>query len=100
MGITYGTGFNLFAETYINGSVLYMVLFGAFFALLLGDNCGKEYSFKEYISIIITPIICAGFRNESLSLLKNLVQVGILYPLAIMLIYRIIVMKKRAWIPK
>ena len=98
--ITYGAGFNLFAETYVNGSVLYMVLFGAFFALLLGDNCGKEYSFKAYISIIITPIICSGFRNESLSLLKNLVQVGILYPLAIMLIYKIIAMRKRVWIPK
>ena len=41
-----------------------------------------------------------GFRNESLSLLKNLVQVGILYPLAIMLIYKIIAMRKRVWIPK
>lgn len=96
LNLNWGTGFNIFAETYINGSIIYMLLLGSIASLFLsGVDNDKECSFNTFIKCIIAPAFCSGFRDESLSLFKNIAQIGIIYPLFILLLYKIIFSKKK-----
>ena len=92
--ITYGTGFNFFAETYINGSVIYMFIWGAFIQLILSNYKNQNSEFRKYVGCIVTPIICSCFRGESLAVFKNIVQIGILYPLILFGIFKLVMKKK------
>lgn len=96
--INYGTGFNFFAESYINGSVIYLILFGVLIALFLKDSnsdIDNNYPFRTFIMLIITPTFCSCFRQESLSVFKSIVQIGILYPLSIWISYRLLEKRKK-----
>lgn len=96
--ISYGTGFNFFAESYINGSVIYLVLFGVLIALFLrGSNSdiNSNSSFRTFIMLIITPTFCSCFRQESLSVFKSIVQIGLLYPLLLWMIYKLLQKRKK-----
>ncbi len=96
--ISYGTGFNFFAESYINGSVIYLVLFGVLIALFLKNSNSDikgNCPFKTFIMLIITPTFCSCFRQESLSVFKSIVQIGLLYPLLLWIIYKVLQKRKK-----
>ncbi|MFQ6791394.1 MAG: O-antigen polymerase [Thomasclavelia sp.] len=88
--IKYGTGFNIFAECYVNGGfiggVVYSLILGVMVALLLNTNLDIQKN-KNYIKLIytcaVTPVICSMFRDSSLSIFKQLVQIAIVYVLLI-----------------
>lgn len=92
LGISYGAGFNFFAETYINGSYLYMLLYGVIVAMFISGSCDEDsnkFSFRIFIMCIVTPALCSNFRGESLATFKSIMQIGVLYPLTIWIVNKI-----------
>lgn len=73
--IRWGTGFNFFAESFVNAGGLgfiYMFVFGMFFAELIRDDKGIM---QRYIATMSCVILCAMMRDSSLMGFRQLVQV-------------------------
>ena len=84
--INYGTGFNIFSECYINGGniggLCYAFVIGIMMALILKNTTKqtiRSSSVKCVFICSIAPVLCSMFRDSSLSIFKQIVQIGIIY---------------------
>ena len=85
----------IFSQKHISMEASYICLFGELFIQLILSNYKNQNSeFRKYVGCIVTPIICSCFRGESLAVFKNIVQIGILYPLILFGIFKLVMKKK------
>lgn len=92
--INYGTGFNLFAEIFINGgyigTIFYSILLGIIIALIFKNSCDinvRESPMKLLVISIISYIVFSMFRDSSLTPFKLILQTGIIYPVIMYICY-------------
>lgn len=85
--ISWGTGFNLFSEAYINAGwlgFLYLFIFGIFVSIMLKTNSNVK---RVFLATISCSIICSMIRDSSLSGFRQFVQVVLFLNLIIGFLY-------------
>ena len=97
--ISWGTGFNLFAEFYINAGIagsFLLFFFGAVGALILKNysNNRNNSVLHSYIACISCSILCSMVRDSVLGGFRQFVQVVLFLYVLILIVYKILARQK------
>lgn len=91
--INWGSGFNLFAECYINfeeSGYLFMIVLGMIIAAFLKDSVQNDRTIlRKYISCISAASVCAMFRDTSLTGFRMLVQFSLFLTVTVWFVCKI-----------
>ncbi len=96
--ISWGSGFNLFGECFINGGYagwLYLIPFGVFcgFVLKNSDKSDSNHVYRSFLSCVAAGIICSMVRDSALNGFRQLIQVMILVSVIINILHNLVKIK-------